>query len=136
MTSRRGGLAFFDSNIPLYLLSADAAKASRAEDLLAEGGVISVQVLNEVTAVARRKHRSPWPTVHATLTVLRQVCRVEPVTVAVHDHAITLAQRHGMPIYDACIVASALAAACDILYSEDFQQGQVVEGMTIRNPFA
>ena len=55
--------AFFDTNIPLYLLSADAGKASRAEDLLAERGTISVQVLNEFAAVARRKHATPWPDV-------------------------------------------------------------------------
>ena len=136
MSSGPKGAAFFDSNIPLYLLSADTSKAGRAEDLLAEGGTISVQVLNEVAAVARQKHRTPWPTVRATLGVLRQVCRVEPVTVAVHEHAMALAERHGMPIYDACIAASALAAGCSVLYSEDFQHGQVIEGMTIRNPFA
>jgi predicted nucleic acid-binding protein len=136
LSSGPKGAAFFDSNIPLYLLSADTSKAGRAEDLLAEGGTISVQVLNEVAAVARRKHRSPWPTVRATLGALQQVCRVEPVTVAVHEHAMVLAERHGMPIYDACIAASALAAGCSVLYSEDFRHGQVIEGMTIRNPFA
>jgi predicted nucleic acid-binding protein len=47
--------SFFDSNVVLYLLSGDAAKADRAEALLEAGGVISVQVLNEVTSVCRRK---------------------------------------------------------------------------------
>ena len=129
-------LAFFDTTVPLYLLGSDAAKANRAEDLLAGGGTISVQVLNEFVAVARRKHRLPWPALQSALGVLRQVCRVEPLTVAAHDRALALAQRHGIPIYDATIAASALLAGCSILYSEDFQHGQVIDRLTIVNPFA
>lgn len=129
-------LAFFDTNVPLYLLASDAAKADRAEDLLSAGGTISVQVLNEFAAVARRKHAVPWPALQATLGVLRQVCRVEPLTLAVHDRALALAQRYGMTIYDATIAASALLAGCNILYSEDFQHGQVIDHLTIVNPFA
>ena len=128
--------AFFDTNVPLYLISADAGKAARAEDLLALGGTISVQVLNEFTAVARRKHVATWPRVHTMLGVLRQVCQVEPLTLAVHERAIVLAERLGIPIYDATIAASALIAGCSVLYSEDFQHGQVIDHMTIQNPFA
>lgn len=128
--------AFFDTNIPLYLLSADAGKASRAEDLLAERGTISVQVLNEFAAVARRKHATPWPDVVLMLDTLKHVCRVEPLTLDVHERAIDLARRFGMPIYDAMIAASALTAGCAVLYSEDFQHGLRIEGMTVRNPFA
>lgn len=129
-------LAFFDTNVPLYLLSADAAKAARAEDLLAQGGVVSVQVLNEFVAVARRKQALPWPALQAALDVLKRVCRVEPLTLAVHERALGLARRHGFPIYDATIAASALEAGCPVLYSEDFQHARVLDGMTIRNPFA
>lgn len=50
---------FFDTNVLLYLLSGDAAKADRAETLVAAGGVINVQVLNESASVASRKHRGP-----------------------------------------------------------------------------
>ncbi len=128
-------LAFFDTNIPLYLLSSDDRKASVAEDLLAEGGIISVQVLNEFTAVARRKHTTPWPRVHDMLATLKRVCQVEPLTLAVHEHAVTLSRRFKLPIYDATIAASALAAGCKVLYTEDFQHGQVIEHLTIRNPF-
>ena len=52
--------AFFDTNVVLYLFSADAAKADRAEALLAAGGLISVQVLNEFAAVARHKLGMTW----------------------------------------------------------------------------
>lgn len=128
--------AFFDTNVPLYLLSADPAKASRAEDLMAEGGTISVQVLNEFAAVARRKHTTPWPDVVLMLDALKSVCRVEPLTLGVHERAVDLARRFGLPIYDATIAASALAAGCAVLYSEDFQHGLAIDGMTVRNPFA
>ena len=129
------GGAFFDTNVPLYLFAGGTAKASRAEDLLAEGGTVSVQVLNEFVAVARRKSASPWPAIESALTALRYVCRVEPLTLATHERAVALARRYGFPIYDATIAASALEAGCDMLYSEDFQHGQVVDGMTICNPF-
>ena len=126
---------FFDTNIPLYLLSNDAAKAQRAEDLLATGGSISVQVLNEFVAAARRKQAAPWPRIAETLATLKLVCKVEPLTLATHEKAVLLAQRYGIPIYDATIAASALLAGCVTLYSEDFQHGQVIEGTTICNPF-
>ena len=127
--------AFFDTNLPLYFLSSDAARASRAEQLMADGGTISVQVLNEFVAVARRKHAAPWAIVEQSLMVLRHVCRVQPLTVATHDKAVLLAQRYGLPICDANIAASALEAGCDTLYSEDFQHGQRLDGLTVMNPF-
>lgn len=127
--------AFFDSNVPLYLLSSDSDKANRAEQVLAEGGTISVQVLNEFVAVARRKYAAPWTTVEQSLSVLRHVCQVQPLTVATHDKAVELAKRYGMPIYDATIAASALEAGCEILYSEDFQHAQKLGGLTVLNPF-
>jgi predicted nucleic acid-binding protein len=57
------------------------------------------------------------------------------LTVATHDKAVELAKRYGMPIYDATIAASALEAGCEILYSEDFQHAQKLDGLTVLNPF-
>ena len=127
--------AFFDSNVPLYLFTGNSAKAERAEDLLAAGGAISVQVLNEFVAVARRKLVAPWPAVEDALAALQQICRVEPLTVATHRRAVALAKRYGFPIYDATIAASALESGCETLYSEDFQHGQKIDRLTIVNPF-
>ena len=69
---------FFDTTVVLYLLSADTAKADRAEDLLALGGTISVQVLNEFVAVASRKLRMSLMEIREVLTQIRAVCPVEP----------------------------------------------------------
>ncbi|HEY9066571.1 MAG TPA: PIN domain-containing protein [Burkholderiaceae bacterium] len=126
---------FFDTNVPIYLFVGDGTRATRAEDLLAEGGVISVQVLNEFVAVTRRKYAAHWAAVEATVAALRQVCQVESLTVETHERAVALAKRYGIPIYDATIAASALNAGCKTLYSEDFQHGQKLEGLTILNPF-
>ncbi len=131
-----GGDDFFDTNVVLYLLSADTAKADRAEELLAAGGTISVQVLNEFVAVASRKLRMSWVEIREVLTQIRAVCAVESLTVETHERALRLAERHGLSIYDALIVSAALMANCKTLHSEDMQDGQVIERqLTIRNPF-
>jgi predicted nucleic acid-binding protein len=127
---------FFDTNILLYLLSADASKAGRAEALLAQGGTISVQVLNEFVAVATRKLRLSWPEIREVLGPIRAVCSVNPVTTEVHERALQVAERYGFSIYDALIVAAALLAGCKTLYSEDMQHGQVIERrLRVCNPF-
>lgn len=127
---------FFDTNVVLYLLSADAAKADRAEELLAGGGAISVQVLNEFASVASRKLRMAWPEIAEVLAQVRAACAVEPLSVQTHERGLEVAQRYGLSLYDALIVAAALLAGCATLYSEDMHDGLVVEGtLTIRNPF-
>ena len=131
-----GAEAFFDTNIVLYLLSADQAKADRAEELIAQGGVISVQVLNEFAAVASRKLGMSWPEIRDVLAQVRAVCAVEPVSVETHDRGLLVAERYGASTYDAMIVAAALCAGCKTLYSEDMQDGLVVDRqLIIRNPF-
>lgn len=131
-----GGEDFFDTNVVLYLLSADTAKADRAEDLLAQEGTISVQVLNEFVAVASRKLRLSTAEVRDILAQIRAVCAVVPLTIETHERALNIAERYGLSIYDALIVSAALMAGCKTLYSEDLQNGQVIERqMTIRNPF-
>lgn len=131
-----GAEAFFDTNILLYLFSADSAKADRAETLLAESGVVSVQVLNEFVSVARRKLAMTWPEVGEVLAQVRTVCRVEPLTVETQARGVAIAERYNLSIYDATILASALDAGCTVIYTEDLQAGQVIEDtLTIHNPF-
>lgn len=128
--------AFFDTNVVLHLFSADAAKSDRAEELLASGGKISVQVLNEMAAVARRKLGMSWREVREVVTQLRAVCPVMPLTVETHERGLQVAERFGLSVYDGMSVASALLSGCAILYTEDMQDGQVIdEQLAIRNPF-
>jgi predicted nucleic acid-binding protein len=131
-----GADAFFDTNVVLYLFSGDVDKASRAEELIADGGTVSVQVLNEVASVARRKLALSWTELRDITFTLRSVCSVAPLTLETHDCGIQLAERLRISVYDALIVAAALLAGSTTLYSEDLQHGRVVDGtLTIRNPF-
>ena len=126
---------FFDSNIVLYLLSGDAQKADRAQTLLEAGGVISVQVLNEVTSVCLRKLRMPWQEIDALLTAVKAACEVWPLTLASHEKAIELAKRFQLSFYDANIVSCALLSGAQILLSEDMHSGLQIDGLAINNPF-
>ena len=128
--------SFFDTNVLVYLLSGDSAKADVVERALAEGGTISVQVLNELANVSRRKLQSSWKDTNTFLDLLRGLLSVVPITIEVHDAGLRLADRYGMPVYDAMIASSALHAGCGTLLSEDFQHGLVLkEGLRITNPF-
>jgi predicted nucleic acid-binding protein len=128
--------SFFDTNVLVYIASGDPAKADRAEAAIAAGGVISVQVLNELANVARRKMQMSWTETHALLTMLRGLLTVHPLTLETHEIGLELAERYGFSICDAMIAASALHAGCDTLWSEDMQHRMVVdEGLRIVNPF-
>jgi len=129
--------SFYDTNILVYLASDDTSKADRADAAIAAGGSISVQVLNELANVARRKMQMSWDDTHALLNALRGLLTVHPLTVDIHETGLRLAERYGFSVYDAMIVASALNAGCDTLWSEDMQHGLVLDdGLTIVNPFA
>lgn len=128
---------FVDTNVLLYLLSADNAKADRAEETLAGGGMLSVQVLNEFAAVASRKLRMSIPEIREILTTIRAVCRVVPISEETHDLGLHVAERYRLSIYDSMVVASALMSGCSELLSEDLQQQRRIEDqLIIRNPFA
>jgi predicted nucleic acid-binding protein len=129
--------AFFDTNVFVYAAVQDDPRSQLAEDLIAEGGTVSVQVLNEFVDVVRRKARMPWDEVRFAIENIKALCPDQlPITIDTHQAALAIAERYGYRIYDALIVASALEARCAILYSEDMQDGQVIEKrLTVRNPF-
>lgn len=130
------GKAFLDTNILVYAFAQDDPRSAAAERLLAEGGAISVQVLNEFCAVARRKLGMDWDEIDAAVTAIRVLCgEALPLTEATQGEARRIARRHGFAIYDASIVASACSAGCETLFSEDLQDGQKIGSLTIRNPF-
>ncbi len=126
---------FFDTNVVAYFASADAAKAKRSGELLRAGGVVSVQVLNEFAAVARRKYALPWPSIRTVLAAVRSTCTVTELTVTTHELGLALAERHQINVYDGMIVAAAQLAGCTVLYSEDMHDGLVIDRLTVRNPY-
>jgi predicted nucleic acid-binding protein len=127
--------AFFDTNIIVYAFSTDP-KRDRAIETIATGGSISAQVLNEFTSVLRNKQRQSWTVIEDVIrTITTQFSNILPLTVQTHAAAVGLARDHNLSFYDALIVASALEAGCDTLYSEDLQDGRSFLALTIVNPF-
>jgi predicted nucleic acid-binding protein len=126
---------FLDSNVVLYLLSGDVAKADCAEALMEAGGTVSVQVLNEITSVCRRKLKMPWEEVEPLLAAVKAACDVVPLTLASHEKAVEIAKRFQFSLYDASIVAAAILSGAALLLSEDMQSGMRIDGLLIQNPF-
>ena len=128
---------FLDTNVFVYAVAQDDPRCQSAEELISAGGTVSVQILNEFAAVVRKKTKMPWREVHLALESVKVLCpNPLPITIDTHKQALAIAEKYGYRIYDALIVASALEARCTILYSEDMQDGQVIDSkLTIRNPF-
>ena len=128
--------SFFDTNVLVYLASSDATKADQAENAIASGGAISVQVLNELANVARRKMGMSWAETRSFLATIRDLLTVHPVTLETHEAGLALAERYGLSTFDAMIAAAALHAECDTLWSEDMQHGTLLDRrLRIVNPF-
>ena len=127
---------FIDTNILIYLLSSDDEKADQAELILRAGGIISVQVLNEIANTALRKLTMSWVEINEFLSLIREKCSVQPLNIETHDKGRLIAERYRFSVYDAMIVATALLAGCNTLYSEDLQSGQRIEKqLRICDPF-
>ena len=122
--------------MPFAVGCGNLGKADRAEFVISDGGVISVQVLNELANVARRKMRMTWPETKAFLSVFRGLLTVEAITVETHETGLAFAERYNLSIYDAMIAASAFHADCDVLWSEGMQDGMTLgDRLRIVNPF-
>jgi len=132
----RAADVFLDSNVLLYIISAEPAKRDRAKDLLAAGGVVSVQVLNEFANVASKKYRVGWGPIREVLGTIKALCRVDPLSIEGHERGIAVAETYRLNVYDGLIIAAALLGGCITLYSEHMQDGQKIGAMAIRNPFA
>jgi predicted nucleic acid-binding protein len=127
---------FLDTNVLVYAALSDDPRCAIAERLLATGGTISVQVLNEFANVARTKLKWPWPDIEAMLALVRSRSgRVQQIAISTHETAVAFARDHGVGFYDALIVAAALEAGCDTVLTEDMQHGRKFGTLTIVNPF-
>ena len=136
--------AFLDTNVLVYTFDESAGgKRARARELVEsalrdKSAVISFQVVQEFLNVATRKFAQPMKDAEAALylrRVLDPLCEVHS-SPALYEEALDIRERWHFSFYDALIVAAALAAGCDTLYSEDLQDGQKVRELTVVNPFA
>ena len=127
---------FLDSNVVLYLLSDNQTKANCCEEIVEQGGVISVQLLNECVNVMLKKLKMAQPEIDEFLAVIKSICDIVPLSVEVHEGALELLGRYQISWYDALNVSAAIESDCDTLWSEDMHNGLVVnKTLTIRNPF-
>jgi predicted nucleic acid-binding protein len=128
---------FFDTNVLVYAFVENDPRCETARILLATGGLISVQVLNELTAVLRRKLKMNWKETTEALVAVRTLCpSIGDLTLELHEKALEIAEGYGYRIYDSLVIAAALRSKTATLYSEDMSDGQLIEEtLTIRNPF-
>lgn len=128
---------FLDTNILIYAFAAADRRQPLALAVLQTGGVVSTQVLNEFVSAAISKLGMSETEMEQSLATVRVLCgEVVDLTVADHDLALRLRREARLHIYDACIVASAARAGCDVLLTEDMQDGRRFGDLAVRNPFA
>ncbi|MEZ2222302.1 PIN domain-containing protein [Rhizobium sp. RCC_161_2] len=128
--------SFLDTNVLLYAFAEDP-RASRAQSLLADPFVTSVQALNEFANVGRKKLRLPWTRIYDVVqTIVDLSVSILPIDEKTTLSALKLAERYNFSYYDAAMIAAALKGKCERCYSEDLHDGLVVEKqLTIINPF-
>ena len=137
MTAR----SFIDTNVLVYAEANDAPYKQRsALDLLQrlyeQGlGVVSTQILQEYCNVALKKLRLPAHYLRSQLDLYEQF-EVVKVTPTIIRAGLDLHQTRSVAFFDAIVLASARAAGCSVLWTEDMNAGEVVNGVRISNPFS
>ncbi len=107
------GKAFFDTNVLVYAFREGDPRSETARILLAKGGVVGVQTLNELVAVARRKLAMSWKEILKAVAAVRVLCPLPmPITIETHEAAVRIAERYEYRIFDSLIIAAALEARC------------------------
>lgn len=128
---------FADTNVAIYAVDVDVAKREKALAVLAARPVISTQVVNEYLNVLLAKRKLARADANELARALMATSDVAAVTPDITELAMHIGERYQINHWDSLIVAAALATGCDVLYSEDLQDGQVFEGrLTVKNPFA
>ena len=134
---------FLDTNIFVYSFDASSPKKSAQSTKLirsaieTRGGIVSYEVVQEFFNVALRRFAKPMSSADAEQylsTTFRPLLSVHS-SPALYGEALRIGARFRLPWYDSLIVASAIEGQCDVLYSEDFQDGQQFGRVLISNPF-
>ncbi len=129
---------FLDTNILVYCYSnSEPSKREIAQKLCMQEDVyISTQVLNEMTNVLAKKHKISWNNIANVISEFESNFFIHTLTSFEIKKACNIAEKYGFSYFDSLIIASAIEANCNILYSEDMHNGQVIENkIKIINPF-
>ncbi|MEP6960714.1 MAG: PIN domain-containing protein [Acidobacteriota bacterium] len=135
---------FFDTNVLVYEFDErDPRKQRQAQELVRTAfndgsAVVSYQVVQEFLNVMSSKFAKPLAPKDLTSYLFNKLwpmCEIH-ASPSLFATAISIREHTGYRFYDSLIVAAALEAGCDVLYSEDLQAGRIFQGLEIRNPFA
>ena len=130
-------LTFIDTNVLAYAYDADSGeKGERAREILGEidGAVVSTQVLLELFAVLTRKLELTRDAAEEAVESLMGL-EVVPTDARLVREGLRISRDHDLSHWDAMIVAAAATSGCEVLLTEDLNDGQVIEGVRIANPF-
>ena len=128
---------FLDTSVLLYATAPKDPRSAAAVAALTSGGIISVQVLSEFTAIAYGQLGLGWAEVHEALSIFLALCP-RPITVSLstYERALELVQQEALVLQDALVAASALMAGCSRLLSGMAQDGRVLgDHLVVCNPF-
>lgn len=127
---------FIDTNILVYTIDKHTQKKEIALDLLCRKPIISTQVINELTNVFRKKFSLPYSQI---TTITENILASSTLFIPTYETIVSayrIGEKYGYAYYDSLILASALENNCNILYSEDMHNGQLLEkNIKISNPF-
>ena len=127
--------SFCDTNVLIYAFVVGPNQAT-ARARVSESDAISVQVLNEFVNATAKKLKIPWPEIQDALDLIdKKFPTPLPLTRDLHRAGMALCRDHRIAFYDALIVAAAIEARCDRLFSEDLQHGRRFGDCVIVNPF-
>jgi predicted nucleic acid-binding protein len=125
--------SFLDTNVLVYCYTETEPEKQAVAVALAEQSDtwVSTQVLQELSNTLRKKFKISWPNIDATLQEVSQ-----NLSLHTNTYATRIAERYGFSFYDCLIISSCLAIGCNVLYSEDLQHGQLIDGiLEIKNSF-
>jgi len=125
---------FVDTNLWIYLFfisknTADIEKRLKIKALIKECSniTISTQVMNELSNVCLKKYQLNIESVETYLRELSTIVQIHILGAQTSFFALNLLKKYKFSFYDSLIVASALEANCETLFSEDMQHGQIMD---------
>ena len=127
---------FLDTNIILYAFGKDDDKKRIAKELIRQKLIVSVQVINEVCSILFKKFNFSVKEIKDILNFIKNKTEIQPVNMQTVEYCLHIKEKYNFSYWDSLIISSALENRCLILYTEDMQESQIIEGqLKVINPF-
>jgi predicted nucleic acid-binding protein len=129
-----------DSNVLIYAeLEPDSEKGKRSAEVIlqaARDGVISAQVLGEFLRFVQRRVPGSFEDAVRQALLYQSVFLIPPTTEAIINRASEMAHAHRMQLWDCVVCTASAQAGARVLLTEDMQDGRIIDGLRLINPFA